>query len=84
VLTSAYNSEHEDYFAIESLTDANHNHIFVSYGFDWKGTWAAGVYLKSIYSQIPYRINAYYICHWVDANGDGVPSANEITTVTSG
>jgi hypothetical protein len=84
VLTSSYSNEHEDYFILESVIDANSNHVFISYGFDWKGTWAAGLYLKANYSAIQGYSNVYYIFHWVDTNGNGIPEANEITQTATG
>jgi hypothetical protein len=84
VLASSYSNEHEDYFILESLIDANSNHIFISYGFDWKGTWAAGLYLKANYNAIQSYSNVYYIFHWVDTNGNGIPEPNEITQTATG
>lgn len=84
VLASSYNSEHEDYFMLESLVDANFNHVFISYGFDWKGTWAAGLYLKAQYYNLQNFPNAYYIFHWVDTNGNGIPEPTEITQTATG
>jgi hypothetical protein len=84
LLASSIDLEHEDYFVIESLVDANNNHVFISYGFDWKGTWAAGIYLKSIYSNVAIYTNQYYIIHWMDYNGDGIPQPNEMTQTAPG
>ncbi len=69
---------HEDYFVVMSSVDQNDNCVFVSYGFDWKGTWSAGIYLKAMYSNIQTYTNFYYIFHWVDLNADGVPQLNEM------
>jgi hypothetical protein len=80
---SGFDFEHEDYFVIESLFDENNNRIFVSYGFDWKGTWSAGIYLKNIYPNIQTYTNQYYIIHWVDVNVDGIPQANEMMTIST-
>lgn len=79
ILTSSVNFEHEDYFVIMTLKDENNNHIFVFYGFDWKGTWCAGIYFKTMYQSINLYTNQYYIFHWIDANGDGIPQPNEVT-----
>jgi hypothetical protein len=84
VLASSIDLEHQDYFIIESLIDANYNHVFISYGFDWKGTWAAGLYLKTLYPTIQSMSNVYYIYRWVDADIDGIPEASEITQVATG
>jgi hypothetical protein len=78
------NFEHEDYFVMMTLRDANNNTIFISYGFDWKGTWSAGIYLKSIYSNIATYTNQYYVVHWIDSNADGIPQSEEMTQVATG
>jgi hypothetical protein len=84
VRTSSYDSNHEDYFIIETLIDASSNRIFISYGFDWKGTWAAGLYLKAQYDNIQNFTNSYYVFHWIDTNSNGIPEANENTRVATG
>jgi hypothetical protein len=76
--------EHEDYFVVMSLVDQNNNRVFVSYGFDWKGTWSAGIYLKVIYSNIQAYTNSYYVFHWVDSNADGIPQPNEMAQIATG
>ncbi len=76
--------EHEDYFVMMTLNDANNNTIFINYGFDWKGTWSAGIYLKSIYSNIATYTNQYYVIHWVDSSADGIPQPAEMTQVATG
>jgi hypothetical protein len=81
VLASNIDFEHEDYFLIESLFDANGNQVFISYGFDWKGTWAAGLLIQTIYPNIQTYTNNYYIFHWTDTNGDGIPQTNEMTPI---
>jgi hypothetical protein len=84
VLASGYDSEHEDYFMIESLIDANYNHVFISYGFDWKGTWAAGLQVKTLYPTLQSMAGVYYIYHWVDTNANGIPESAEITQIATG
>jgi hypothetical protein len=81
VLASSMDFEHEDYFMVEALIDANSNRVFISYGFDWKGTWAAGMYLKAIYPNIQTYTNSHYIIHWQDTNNDGIPQTNEMTPI---
>ena len=73
--------EWEDYFVIMTLTDENNNHVFVFYGFDWKGTWAAGIYVKEIMSTISSYTSQYYIFHWSDTNNDGIPQPEEVSPV---
>jgi hypothetical protein len=76
--------ERQDYFVVMVLKDANNNEVFVSYGFDWKGTWSAGIFLRAIYSNILAYTNQYYVMHWVDSNGDGIPQFGEMTQVATG
>jgi hypothetical protein len=76
--------EHEDYFVMMTLKDANNNTVFIFYGFDWKGTWSAGIYLKSIFANIAAYTNQYYVIHWVDSSADGIPQAEEMTQVATG
>ncbi len=84
VLASNIDPNHEDYFVLESLVDENNNHVFVSYGFNWKGTWAAGIYLKSVSENLFDYTNGYYIIHWQDTNADGIPQPNEMSEVAQG
>jgi hypothetical protein len=83
-LVSSIDFAHEDYFVVMSLVDRNDNCVFISYGFDWKGTWGAGIYLKAMSSSITGFANAYYIFHWVDSNADGIPQSNEMVQVATG
>jgi len=83
-LASSIDFEKEDYFVVMSLVDQNNNRVFISYGFDWKGTWSAGIYLKAIYSNIDAYTNSHYIFHWVDLNDDGIPQPNEMTQIITG
>jgi len=76
--------EHQDYFVMMVLKDENGNEVFISYGFDWKGTWSAGIFLRAIYSNILAYTNQYYVMHWVDSNGDGIPQSVEMTQVATG
>jgi hypothetical protein len=83
-LLSDIDFEHEDYFVVMSLIDRNDNFVFVSYGFEWKGTWGAGIYIKANASSIQTYTNAYYIIHWVDTNEDGIIQPNEMSQVATG
>jgi hypothetical protein len=76
---------HEDMFVIEVFYEWD-NLILIMYGFDWKGTWAAGIYFKETMSQsLLNYANHYYIFHWIDNEGqDGIPQTSEITMVASG
>ena len=73
--------DHEDYFVLMACTDENSNLCFVSYGFDWKGTWAAGKQLKVMSQDIESYTNPYYVYHWIDTDGDGIPETSEFTQV---
>lgn len=83
-LVSNIDFEDEDYFVVMSLVDQNNNRVFISYGFDWKGTWSAGIYLKVIYSNIDAYTNSYYIFQWFDLNDDDIPQPNEMTQIITG
>ncbi len=76
--------EHQDYFVTMAFKDGNGNEVFVSYGFDWKGTWSAGIFLGAISSNLLAFTNQYYVMHWVDSNGDGIPQFEEMTQVATG
>ena len=78
------NFTREDYFVLMVFKDGSNNSIFVSYGFDWKGTWSAGIYLKSISSNLAYFTNQYYVFHWIDSSADGIPQPEEMTQVAAG
>jgi hypothetical protein len=84
VLASSIDLKHEDYFVIMGVIDKNGNNVFISYGFDGKGTWAAGIFLKSVSPNIQAYTNSYYIFHWNDTNGNGVPQPSEMTLVATG
>ena len=83
-LASSIDFEEEDYFVVMSLVDQNNNRVFISYGFDWKGTWSAGIYLKAAYSNIDSYANSYYIFQWIDLNDDGIPQSNEMSQIITG
>jgi hypothetical protein len=83
-LVSSIDFEHEDYFVIMTLIDQNNNRVFISYGFDWKGTWGAGIYLGAIGPNIGAYTSQYYIIRWNDSNADGLPQTSEMTQVASG
>jgi len=76
--------EHDDYFVLMACTDENSNLCFIIYGFDWKGTWAGGIQLKTMAENIETYTEPYYIYHWVDAGDmDGIPQPTEFTQVAS-
>jgi hypothetical protein len=71
----------KDMFVIESFIDPDGNHIFIVYGYGWKGTFAGGKFLKFvIYPYIGNYTCSYYVFKWVDDNGDGFVDLDEIIT----
>jgi Tol biopolymer transport system component len=70
-----------DMFVVESFIDSNGNHIFIVYGYGWKGTFGAGKFLKFVmYPNIASYTSSYYVFQWIDGNGDGFVDLNEIST----
>ena len=65
-------NKNRDLFVIELYQNHASRNILLSYGFSWKGTYAAGKYLSStIYANLaafPYR---WLIVKWEDTNGNG-------------
>ncbi len=69
VNTSRFNSE--DLFVIEVYMDGDGRLILLSYGFGWKGTYAAGKYFHSvIYPNIDSYDVGWLIVRWEDTNHD--------------
>jgi len=65
-------SLHQDVFILELFNDMNGNKVLIGYGFTWKGTFAAGVYLKSrVLPNAGAYVHAWYIFSWVDGSGGG-------------
>ena len=80
-------SNSQDMFLIEAFIDNSGNKVFIVYGYGWKGTFAAGLFFKSIICpNMSSYSNAYYVYRWTDSNGDGFVDLNEIdmTPVASG
>ena len=82
---SAVVNGHEDIFMIEVFLDGD-NTVLMIYGFDWKGTWAGGIYFKEVMLEnLSDYEKPYYIFHWVDDSGqDGIPQGSEIVMASSG
>ncbi|MCK4320574.1 hypothetical protein KAW11_03070, partial [Candidatus Bathyarchaeota archaeon] len=76
---------HEDMFVIEVFLDGD-NTVLMIYGFDWKGTWAGGIYFKEVMLEnLSDYEEQYCIFHWVDDSGqDGIPQSSEIVMASSG
>jgi N-acetylneuraminic acid mutarotase len=80
-LLGSQKSSH-DMFVVESFIDGNGNHVFIVYGYGWKGTFAAGLLFRSvIYPNIGSYSNSWYVFRWTDANGDGFVDQNEIDPI---
>jgi len=76
MLVSDVQGGHRDQFLIEIFEDANRRLIFIVYGFSWRATWAAALWIK--FFQWPHCIgvwnHAYIIVQWED-NGNGIVEA---------
>jgi len=82
---SAVRNGHEDMFVIEVFLDGD-NTVLIIYGFDWKGTWAGGIYFEEVMLEnLSDYEKQYYIFHWVDDSGqDSIPQSSEIGMTSSG
>jgi len=62
----------EDIFVIETYVDGGGRYILLSYGFGWKGTYAAGKYFNTVVQpNLESYTYSWIIVKWEDANGDG-------------
>jgi len=82
---SAVRNGHEDMFVIDVFPDGD-NTVLIIYGFDWKGTWAGGIYFEEVMLEnLSDYEKQYYIFHWVDDSGqDSIPQSSEIGMTSSG
>jgi len=70
-------------FVIQSFVKDG-NAYLVIYSLDWKGMWAAGLYLsRTICRNLRYYYNTYYMFEWEDQNGDSLPQLDEILAITN-
>jgi len=77
---SELSADHKDMFAVESFIDGSGNHVYIVYGYGWKGTFAGGKFFKFImYTNISSYIGSYYVFEWTDGNGDGFVDLDEIS-----
>ncbi len=80
-MSASHVSNDQDMFVIEAFFDDVGNRVFIIYGYGWKGTFAGGLFFKSV---IQPNINSYssscYIHRWSDSNGDGFVDIDEIET----
>ena len=71
-LPSSVINHGEDMFVVEVYTDGDGRYMLLSYGFGWKGTYAAGKYFHTvIYRQLGSFDANWVIVRWEDSNGDG-------------
>lgn len=76
---------HRDIFVLEAFTDLKGNAVLIAYGITWKGTFAAGLYLKSVIApSLASYSHAWYVFRWDDLNGDGMIDLSEITQIANG
>jgi hypothetical protein len=56
--------------------------LLVVYGLDWRGMWAAGLYLSRVLCRnLRDYYEPYYVFEWADMNGDLKPQVDEIVKV---
>jgi len=56
--------------------------LLVVYGLDWRGMWAAGLYLSRVICRnLRDYYEPYYVFEWADMNGDLKPQVDEIVKV---
>lgn len=61
-----------DIFVIETYVDGGDRYILLSYGFGWKGTYAAGKYFNTVvHPNLESYTYSWIIVKWEDTNGDG-------------
>ena len=62
----------QDMFVIDIFGDGSLRPLMLGYGFDWKGTYAAGKYFDIvIYPNLRSFNVSWIIVKWVDTNGNG-------------
>jgi hypothetical protein len=77
-------SGNQSVFVIQAFSVDNIDFLVV-YGSDWKGTWAAGIYLSRFACKdLSNYSDAYYLCEWKDQNKDSIPQVDEISILASG
>lgn len=70
--------EHHDVFVMKFFVDHHGRRVFISYGYDWKGTVAASLYCRRIYEKNSQYDKAYYIFQWTDWNDNLLPDIDEV------
>jgi|SRR5271157_695289 len=75
----------QDFFVIETFMDGGGRYQMLCYGFDWEGTYAAGLYFDTaIYPNLASQNESWIIVNWNDTNGDGLvngPGGGDTYTV---
>lgn len=73
-----------DYFVMEVVADGSHK-VIMLWGVGGWGTYASGVYFDGKFTDMASLTDGWYIMHWQDLNGNGVPDYGaEFTVVASG
>jgi hypothetical protein len=80
-------NNNQDMFIIEVYLDGGGRYIMLSYGFGWKGTYAAGKYFDTtIYPNLASYTISWIVVKWQDTNGDSFvnnPGDGDTYTVIS-
>jgi hypothetical protein len=68
----------EDLIIIQTFKSEG-NTMLILYGFNWRGTWAAGLYFSELITASPQDYSeSFCVLRWEDSTGDGVPQQFEI------
>ncbi|MCJ7760672.1 hypothetical protein MUP59_05965, partial [Candidatus Bathyarchaeota archaeon] len=68
----------EDLMIIQTFKSEG-NTILVLYGFNWRGTWAAGLHFSALITANPQEYSeSFCVLSWEDSTGDGVPQQFEV------
>lgn len=69
--------------AIVYLAEHNGRAVLLVWGYGWRGTYAASVFLGNTANWSLYQWNHMLMLRWIDANVDGLVQENEITVEAS-
>jgi len=73
-----------DYFVVEVVKDGPHT-IIILWGVEQYGTYASGVYLDGVWSNLSTLSQGWYVIQWQDLNSNGVQDyPTEFTVAASG
>ena len=76
----------QDYAMLEVFKDQFGNSVMIFAGFGWKGTFAGGLYFKTVLCQsvnLASLTDSWYFYSWRDTNGNGFADYNEVNPTTS-